>query len=143
MFEVEDRWQPEVHFVEGGTIWNSVKNFIYQEMQLRDKFLNIEVLNPVKDKAVRGTSLKKRHRAGATRWDTKASGYEGAKEEMLKFTGLAAARLDDQYDSCATLHMGFDRMAVSVQDDDLPQEEFEMRRQNPVKYTGRSPVTGY
>jgi hypothetical protein len=144
MFEVDKRWAPEEHFVEGGTIWNAVKNFIFQEMQVRDHFLNIVVLNPVKDKATRGKPLQKRHRAGATRWNTEATGYEDAKQEMLRFTGVAAARLDDQFDSCATLHLGLDGVAVMDADDAMSEEEWAARRRaREPQDQGRSRVTGY
>jgi len=147
MFQVEDRWHPEAHFVEGGVIWNAVKNIVYQEMQTRDKFLNIVVLNPIKDKATRGVSLKKRHRAGATRWNTHAEGYEGAKEELLRFTGSSAARLDDQFDSCATLHLGFDSESLVEQEDFFSPEQHEMERgfwnRGGAADQGRSLTTGY
>lgn len=128
MFEVEERWHPETHYVEGGQIWGAVERMVQQEMQRRDIFMNIEVLNPIKDKATRGTPFRKRHRAGATRWNTEAEGYEDAKQEMLRFTGTAAARLDDQFDSCATLHLGLDRVAVLDQEDEITEEEWAMRR---------------
>lgn len=143
MFEVEERWKPETHFVEGGVIWNAVKNMIYQEMQLRDVFLNIEVLDPIKDKATRGTPFKKRHRAGATRWNTNAEGYEDARAELLRFTGRSAARLDDQFDSCATLHLGFDHQSLAIEGDDEAEDEQDMRRQSPRLQAGRSATTGY
>ncbi len=150
MFEVEMRHHPEAHFVEGGTIWNSVKNVIFSEMHDRGVFLNIVVLNPVKDKAVRGLGLKKRHRAGATKWNTRAEGYEGAKEELLKFTGSAAARLDDQFDSAATVVIGFDSTTVAPEEEDFfsPEEEerergFWATRKGKAAGNGRSAITGY
>lgn len=149
MFEVEDRWHPACHYVEGGVIWNAVKNLVYQEMQTRDKFLNIEVLNPVKEKAIRGLSLKKRHRAGGTRWNTRAEGYEGAKEEMLKFTASATARLDDQFDSAATLSIGFDAAPLVDKENFFGEEDWEMERgfwnrpRGGSGAGGRSSVTGY
>ena len=137
--------------MEGGTIWNSIKNVIFTEMHTRGVFLNIVVLNPVKDKAVRGLGLKKRHRAGATKWNTRAEGYEGAKEELLKFTGSSAARLDDQFDSAATLVIGFDSAAVAPAEEDFfsPEEEelergfWATRRGGRSSGNGRSAVTGY
>jgi hypothetical protein len=143
MFDVEKRWSPTVHFVEGGQIWKSVENIVKQEMYSRDLFLNIKVINPVKDKATRGRSFQKRHRAGATRWDTSAEGYESAKEEMLRFTGLSAARLDDQFDSAATLHMGFDLEPLVEEEDFEPEEEFQLRRADPRRQVGRNETTGY
>lgn len=143
MFDVEERWHPTFHFVEGGQIWKSVENIVTQEMYSRDVFLNIRVINPVKDKATRGRSFQKRHRAGATRWDTQATGYESAKEEMLRFTGLAAARLDDQFDSCATLHIGYDLEPLLDDESFEPEEEIQMRRDDPRVNQERNQVTGY
>src|SRR5712664_263195 len=143
LFIVEERWHPEFHFVEGGGIWKSVEHMVLQEMQVRDTFLNIRVLNPVKDKATRGRSFQKRHRAGATRWNTQAEGYESAKEEMLRFTGLAAARLDDQFDSCATLHLGFDQEPLVEEEDFEEESVVQMRRDDPRSQQERNPVTGY
>ena len=143
MFEVEERWHPEVHFVEDGAIWQAVKRLVYEEMQIRDRFLVIQEVKSIKDKATRGTSLRRRHRAGATRWNTEAEGYEGARAEMLRFTGRTAARLDDQFDSAALLSLGFDTLGLQDGGDDTPDEEFEMRRQDPRRSLGRNVVTGY
>jgi hypothetical protein len=148
MFEVEERWHPRTHFVEGGVIWNAVQNTVYVEMQRRGRWLNIHVLNPIKDKATRGIPLKKRHRAGHTRWDVKADGYEGAKEEQLRFTGLAAARLDDQFDSAATLVLGIEQYSTVEEEDfydqdrrDLEEGFWNQRKASSAQ--GRSTVTGY
>ena len=147
MFEVEERWHPVTHFVEGGQIWLAVEKVVYQEMQIRDKFLNITVLTPIKDKATRGRSLQKHHRAGATRWNTKAEGYEGAKEELLKFTGNASARLDDQFDSAATLSLGFDSVPLVEEEDFYSEEEWALehgfKKRGGAVSDGRSLVTGY
>lgn len=143
MFEVEERWHPEVHFVEDGVIWQSVKRMVYEEMQTRDRYLTIQEVKSIKDKATRGTSLRKRHRAGATRWNTQAQGYEDARAELLRFTGRAAARLDDQFDSAALLSLGFDTLGLQEEGDDTPDEELEMQQQSPRRYVGRSSVTGY
>lgn len=147
MFEVDTRWRPECHFVEGGVIWQSVKNMVFQEMSQRNHFFEIVVLNPVKDKATRATPLKKRHRAGATRWNTEAEGFEGARDEMLRFTGITQAKLDDQVDSAATLVLGLEAWAVVDEEDFLTEEDREMelgyRNRGGAEETGRSSVTGY
>lgn len=147
MFEVEERWRPEAHFVEGGVIWNAVMNIVSQEMQERDKFLNIVVLNPIKDKAARGTTLKKRHRAGATRWNTAAEGYESARDELLRFTGGTGARLDDQFDSAATVCLGFEAEPQVEKEEFYDDEDWEMERgfwnRKRAVTDGRNAVTGY
>ncbi len=147
MFQLDRLHNVQRHFVEGGVIWNAVKNIVFQEMRERGHFLDIVVLNPIKDKATRGTGFRKRHSAGATRWNTQDHGYEGAKEEILRFTGLAAARLDDQFDSAATLVLGFDQEAPPEEDDFWTPEEEEMdrgyRMRGGAVQDGRSEVTGY
>ena len=150
MFDIDNRWHPDCHYVEGGTIWNAVKNIVYQEMQQRDHFLNLVVLNPIKDKAARGRALQKRHRAGSTRWNTGATGYEDAKEELLKFTGHGEARADDQFDSAATLSIGFTGSPLVQEEDFMDQEELDMEaayyeriRQREGSLSNRNQHTGY
>lgn len=143
MFDIQERHNPDIFFVEGGVIWKAVSRTVQNEMLKRGRFLNIEVLEPVNDKATRGRAFQARHRAGATRWNTSSDGFEGAKQEMLRFTGLAAARLDDQFDSCATLHLGVEKLSVLDKEDFLTEDEVEFERSDPRRYAGRSAVTGY
>lgn len=143
MFALDERYSPDFFFVEDGVIWKAVRKTVQNEMLRRGRFLNIRELLPIKDKAARGRSLQARHRAGATRWNTQASGYEGAKEEMCRFTGYAAARLDDQFDSCATLHLGIDQLSI-LDDEDFPDEDLEeLSRTDPRRHSGRNATTGY
>ena len=143
MFAIQKRWEPEVFWVEDGVIWKSVERFVHEEMRERDIWINIIPVPSIKDKATRGTSLRKRMRAGGTRWNTLAEGFEDARDELLRFTGVAAARLDDQFDSAALLSLGFDRTAAVEAEDEIPEEEWNFRRQDPKRDLGRSQVTGY
>ncbi len=90
------------------------------------------------------------------RFDTQADWFESFKEENLRFTGVAQARLDDQFDSPATLCIGLDRLPMMEEDDllnaqvqeELPNEiEVEeaayYRRNGGEQVDGRSNVTGY
>jgi hypothetical protein len=145
MFTIQARWDPEIFFVEGGVIWKSVYPMIRNEMQARDIYLNFEVLNPVKDKATRGRSFQKRMKSGMMRFDTKGSWYPGHKEELLKFTGGKQAKLDDQFDSDATLCIGLDMIGQLEEEDfeevdELELEENQYYRENAV---GRNRHTGY
>ena len=143
LFTVEQIWRPDVFWVEGGQIWNSLWPILSREMQKRGRYINFVVRQPLKDKASRGRSLQKRMRGGGTRWDTEADWFPGMQDEMLRFTGYAEAALDDQFDSAALLSLGFDDLA-EVEDEDLEDEEvLDMRRQDPRNTGGRSKVTGY
>lgn len=148
MFAIQERWNPEVFWVEDGVIWKSMKGMIYREMQIRDIRINIEPVLPVKDKATRGRSLQRRMRAGQCRFDKRADWYPGMESELLRFTGFAAATLDDQFDSAALLSRGFDDFAHLEAEDFMDDEERELeagflRTRPAATSNGRSSVTGY
>lgn len=147
MFAIQTRWNPDVFWVEDGVIWKSVKSMIYREMQVRDLRINIEAILPVKDKGTRGRSLQRRMRSGQCRYDKKAEWYPGMEQELLRFTGTAAATLDDQFDSAALLSRGFDDLAHVEPEDFFDEEQFELERGfwNRPKggEGGRNVVTGY
>lgn len=161
MLQIEQEYSPQIWFVEGGVIWNSIKPMIYQEMfdserspAVRkivgggDIILNIEVLNPVKDKGVRGRSFQKRMKAHSMKFNTESEWFSGYKEECLKFTGIAQARLDDQFDSTATLCLGLDKMnsleeGDFEEQDPIEQEEMEYMHLQQGSGFGRSVQTGY
>lgn len=148
MFAIQTRWNPEVFWVEDGVIWKSVRSMIYREMQIRDITINFEPILPVKDKATRGRSLQKRMRAGLCKFDKKAEWYPGMEQELLRFTGTAAATLDDQFDSAALLSRGFDDLSQVEPEDFYDEEDWEQERGfwNRGKVHGdggRNQVTGY
>lgn len=143
MFNVQTRWNPEIFWVEDGVIWKAVSRVVYEEMRRRDIFINIEAVPSIKDKATRGRSLQKRHRAGTTRWNTLAEGYEGARMELLRFTGLSQALLDDQFDSAALLSLGFDRVGLQEEDDFRGEDEWEFERQAAEVGRENRACTGY
>lgn len=145
MFSVQERWSPEVFFVEDGVIWKALAPMVYQQMQERDIWMNIQPMLPIKDKAVRGRSLQRRHRAGGTRWDKRAEWYPDAEYELLRFTGRAQSILDDQFDAAALLSLGFDDLPLLDEEDFMEEEELEILHRNRTRRTqdGRSPTTGY
>jgi hypothetical protein len=148
MFSIQERWHPEVFWVEDGVIWKSVKSMIYREMQIRDITINFEAINPIKDKATRGRSYQRRMRAGQCRFDKKAEWYPGFEQENLRFTGIAQATLDDQFDAPALLSKGFDTFAHIEPRDfyDDEQEDLEQgfwKRKQSTEVSGRSIHTGY
>lgn len=148
MFSIQRQWNPEVFWVEDGVIWKAVKSMVYREMQVRDLRINIEAIPSIKDKATRGRSLQRRMRAGQCRFDKTSEWYPGFEQELLRFTGNAAATLDDQFDSAALLSLGFDAFAHVEKEDFFTEEEAEFERGfwNSRKQSatdGRSAVTGY
>lgn len=143
MFSIQQRWNPDIFWVEAGQIWKALQPMLYKEMQTRERFINIVARASIKDKATRGRSLQRRMRAGGTRWDQKAEWYTDTELELLKFTGYSQATLDDKFDSASLLSLGFDDIAHVEPEDFTPEEELEMRREDPRVTEGRSSVTGY
>lgn len=143
MFLVQQAWHPELQFVEDGVIWKTLSPMVYKEMQRRDIWINLQPLPSVKDKATRGRILQRHHRARAMRFDKKASWYSAYEFEMLRFTENARAQRDDQFDSTSLLCRGFETMADVEDEDFVPEEAWEMERQDPRKQLERSPITGY
>ena len=148
MFSVQERYNPEVFWVEDGVIWKAVWPMIQREMQVRDRRINFEPIMPIKDKGTRGRSLQRRMRAGQCRFDTNAEWYPGFQQELLRFTGNAAATLDDQFDSSALLSLGFDNFSQVEKEDFFTEDEWEMERgfwnsRKQTKSDGRNRVTGY
>lgn len=159
MFSIEKRWRPQIWFVEGGVIWKTVSPILYREMNgatrspdlvslygTQDLYLNIEVLNPVKDKGIRGRAFQRRLKAGMIRFDKGASWYGAYEEELLRFTGVAQARHDDQFDSTATLFIGIDKLG-SIDETDLDELDTEEDSEYPFSRQAlgedRNRYTGY
>jgi hypothetical protein len=144
-FEIDNRWHPKVFYVEGGKEWLAIKPILDKEMQQRDQWLIFEVLNPRTDKAIRGRVFQKKHRAGACRFDKKASWYANYEAELLSFTGVTDAKADDQFDSTATLHNGFELGNEVDEDEDfVTDEEWEEEHESRTARGSASlTCTGY
>jgi len=144
MFSIQIRWSPQVFFVEDGVIWKAISPMIKREMQVRDIWMNLQPILPVKDKATRGRSLQRRMRNGGCRFDKEASWYTDFEAELLKFTATSEATLDDQFDSAALLSRGFEEVRHIEEDDFMTEEEEEFEfMATLVRGDGRSHVTGY
>lgn len=148
LFLFYKRWKPEVFYVENGQIWLSVYPFIVERMRTTNTWINFEPVQSIKDKATRGRSLQRRHKAGGMRFDKQASWYPGYQAELLTFTGVTDAVLDDQFDSTALLSMGFDQQPTVDEEDFVSEDEWLERRESQYlrsggENAGRSATTGY
>jgi hypothetical protein len=143
MFLIQQRWNPEVFWVEDGVIWKSIAPMVYKEMQVRNIFINCQPRMPIKDKATRARSYQRRMRAGACRYDMEGDWYPGFEEEILRFTGYSEASKDDQVDAAALLSLGFDDLQEMSSDDFISEEEEDMIKTDPRKIRGRNTITGY
>lgn len=142
-FTVQERHSPLAFYVEDGQIWKAIKPMIEKEMERRDIPLVVIPMTSIKDKASRGRPYQHRHKAGMMRFAKDADWYPGYEAENLKFTGVAEATLDDQFDSTSNLVKGFELLPEVESEDFVEEEELEMRRTDPRRTGGRSRVTGY
>jgi len=143
MLSVERAWHPDFHFVEKGGIWEGLRPILEKEMQKQDTWLNIVPMASLKEKAVRGRTLQKRHRSRGMRFDKNSTWYAEYEAELLRFTGYNEATRDDQFDSTSILCRGFEFQPEIEEDDFTPEEEILMRTQDPRSTEGRNPTTGY
>lgn len=148
LFSVQSAWDIQQFFVEDGQIWLALWPVIEREMTKRGIFMAFVPIKSIKDKATRGRSWQKRMKARACRFDKKASWYPAYEEECLKFTGVAEATLDDQFDSGAILVRGLDINTQEKDEDDFKDEEeeqFELESlaRRASGSDGRSRTTGY
>ena len=143
IFDIDELWRPDMWFFEGGQIWKALESILIREMQSRSRYISYQVINPIKDKGVRGRAYQKRHRASGMRFDRDAAWYPAYEAENLKFTGIGEAKEDDQFDSTALLVRGLDMTAPVDQEDFISEDEWEFRRHDPRRDQGRSTTTGY
>ncbi len=143
-FSVQAAWQPMAFFVEDGHIWKSVEPVLNAEMRKRDIYLTVIATVPVKDKKTRGFALQKRMKARGMRFDRRASWYEGYEAELLRFTGMGEAILDDQFDSTVNLVVGLENWNPDEEDEKTEEEqEFDRQSAALMGTSGRSSCTGY
>ena len=143
MLAIQQRYEPEIFFVEDGIIWKAVEPVLNQEMIRRQCYLNLQPILPIHDKKTNGRSLQKRMKAGAMRFDKDSTWFAGYESELLRFTGNSDAVLDDQFDSTAMLSRGLESTAILEEDAFDTEEELYSRRTDSPSGHGRSEVTGY
>lgn len=149
MVLIQRRWSPEFFFIEDGVIWKAVQMMFYNTIRELDCPINIVEIPSVKDKATRGRTFQKLHRSGMMRFDKQTDWYPGYEAELLRFTGISQATLDDQFDSTSLLCVGVENYKASAaeEEDFMEPEELSIREMNRLRrgpgIDGRSQVTGY
>jgi len=143
MIDIQQQHDPICFFVEDGVIWKALEPMLNKEMRAKGCFMLCIPMPSVKDKAVRGRSLRKRMRSQSMLFDKEADWYAEYEAELLRFTGYSDAVLDDQFDSTAILSRGFDDMPILDEEDFMTDDELTERHMTPKASQGRSTTTGY
>jgi phage terminase large subunit-like protein len=147
LYAMEETFNPQVWFLEDGTILKGLKAGIdaeahEQRRKGKDLMLLIEELTPVDDKMTRARGFQRMMRGKRVKWDTEADWFPDVQQEILEFPrGLN----DDVPDAFATLALGLDKMVTpSTPQEELEEEWEERRRQGSGPYSGgRNKHTGY
>lgn len=146
MFSIQIRYKPQLFWVEDGMIWKTLWPTVRAEMLRRDIWINFRATPASKDKATKGRSFQKRTRAGGCRFEKESDWYPPFEVEILRFTGVTEATLDDQFDAAALLSRGFEEF-WDVDESDLESDEMRELREMAQAARGgggqRNHHTGY
>ena len=139
MFSIHNRYQPEIFRVEEENIMRGIGGFLFDQMDERNTWINLDLERPVKDKDQRATAIATMMRAGRVKFDKDADWYADFEDEVAMFP---RSPRKDQADAFAWLGMLITTMhAAPTPEDDMEdqyQEEYE-----EFSDVGRSAVTGY
>lgn len=144
MFWVQSIYNPEIFFVEADKIQKSIGPFIYDAMGKTtpegeyQPFINLEPLNPSKDKEVRARPMQAEMRAGNVEWDMTADWFPDAQEEILRFP---RAPHDDEVDSLSVVFLGLRKITPAPTPQELEDEEWENMESDFEE--GASVICGY
>lgn len=139
MFSVQQAWGCACHFVEGGTINNSIGPFLYTEMNARGKYLNLVKINSTKDKPTRGRPLQAITKSHHIEFDKQMSNWLDQEEEYTRFPKGAH---DDIVDADSIIAQGLQDIQPALSNEEQEEEEWEREFRSDVD-TGRSMTTGY
>ena len=138
MFSVQSRYSPDLFTVETGSIEKSLGPFLKAEMYKRGVYMNLNPLNPTKDKQTRARSFQARMRAGGVYFDHTADWFPQAQSEILRFPRDVH---DDVVDSLSWIGLTLDQVSLPQTNREIEDEYFE--EMESFMPTGRSMVTGY
>lgn len=139
LFQVDERYAPEMYLVEAGTIQKSIGPFLNEEMGRRQRFLRLHLMTPAVDKVTRARSIQARMRAGRVRFDKNADWYQQAEIELLQFP---RGKHDDFVDTMSQFGLALDDIITPPSSEELEEEEWNREEQEHTA-RGRNRITGY
>jgi len=104
-------WKPIKWFNEGGLIDKSIGPAIRRDMREKQKFVTIESLPSLEDKAIKLQAFHARVTAGTVHFPYRCKWADEVIEQLIKFP---AGRWDDKCDVCGLLGRGIDLMYDAV-----------------------------
>lgn len=144
MFQIQQKYQPELFTVEAGAIEKSLGPVLRQEMMKRNVYINLNPMVPTKDKISRARSFQARLRSGGVRFYKDSEWYDDYESELLRFP---RDKHDDQVDATAWLGLTLDKVIEGKSEEEINDEDYEDELEQARSYgsfgDGRCQSTGY
>jgi predicted phage terminase large subunit-like protein len=140
MFSIHNRYSPEIFRVEEENIARAIGGFLFEQMEQRNTWINLNTERPVKDKDQRATAIATLMRAGRVRFDKNADWYPDFEDEVAMFP---RAPWKDQVDAFSWLGDLIQNMVVAPTEDQMDEWAYEQEFEESFSDIGRNAITGY
>jgi len=139
IFSVEHIYNPEMFFVEKGTLAHALGAMLNKEMEKRRSFPNLSPVSATGDKRTKARGIQKVMRAGGLYVDKQAEWYPAFEDELLRFD---RGRHDDQVDMLALFGLKLDELIDAPTAAEIEEEEWE-EAYGDALLVGKNKTTGY
>jgi predicted phage terminase large subunit-like protein len=126
MLELQRLYDIDMWKVEEEQIARTLKGPLYEKMNERGIYMNLNLSMPTKDKRSRARAIQARMRAGGVFFDKKADWFPTLEQEMLQFP---KGRYKDQVDAIAWLGIAINELAEGPTKRELEEEEYEIEKE--------------
>ena len=143
LIATQRHWKPNLFTFETAKIDKAIGPFLEREQLKQRVYLNIHKETPTQSKTMRGRSIQAMHKAGAIRYDKKASWYDAFYAELMMVADSGPrGRHDDQFDAFAYLGLTIDQHYEAQSDEEIEDEDYEQVFEDYHDH-GRDHHTGY
>ena len=144
MFYVQERYRPQLFWVEEENISRAVGPFLYEEMRKPDRpFINLDYVKPSNDKLIRARPLQARMRAKGVQFDKQAEWFASLEEEIAYFP---RGKFKDQVDALSYICLKLDEMTYPLNKEEQAELEYQQEYEESIYFSsdsGANPITGY
>jgi len=140
MIAVQQAYKPEIFTAEKGSIEKAIGPFLTAEMHRTGTYLNLNPVNPDKDKMKRARSISARMKAHGVQFDLDAHWYPDMESELLRFPKDAH---DDIVDALSWIGLTLDKLQEADTFAEQAEAEWEEEYGDELFSMGCNTYTGY
>lgn len=142
MLEVQKLYNIECWKIEEEQIARTLKGPLYEAMQERGVYLNLNLAPATKDKRSRARAIQARMRAGGVYFDKDAEWFPALEQEMIQFP---KGKYKDQVDALAWLGIAINELAEGPTNREVLEDWIEAQRESleDDNSLGRNYTTNY